>query len=146
MVGGGAYSDTAYFSEAYTQSFLANNFHITSLEALNLIHALTFLLPKSPNAHIIVVNTDSKVAQQVLETGKGRDKMLTACSRQLWYLAAKYQTEIRIVHKAGDTLVLADALSRRTTERLKIKGEEMCRERKLRRIRIEHSKDILIDI
>ena len=61
-------------------------------------------------------------------------------------LAAKHQTEIRIEHKAGDTLVLADALSRRATQRLRVLGEEMCRDRRLRRIRVEHSKDILIDI
>ena len=103
-------------------------------------------MPPSPNNYTIMVNTDSKVSQQVLETGKGRDPLLTACSRQLWYLAAKHHTDIKIVHKSGSKLILAEALSRSNSQALKIKAENMCSELNLVRIKINHTKDILLDI
>lgn len=141
----GAYSKTNYYAELYDVRYLEEDPHITHLKALNILHAITFLLPPSPNNYIIV-NIDSKVSQQVLDTGKGRDMLLTACSRELWYLAAEANTDVRIKHKPGNTLVLADALSRSQTLHLRQKAQHMCKQLGLTRVQITPTKDILSSV
>ena len=143
LVGAGAFSKTSYFAEEYTASFLKAKPHITSLEAINLVTAVKHLLPDSPNKCVIVINTDNKTSQQVLSTGKGRDKLLTACTRQLWLIAAEASTTLRIIHKPGAELVLADALSRVHMLKYKQLAERECKRRNLKRIRVMHTWDIL---
>ena len=88
---------------------------ITQLEALNLVHTVTFLLPPRPHRYTVNVSTDNLPSQQVLDSGKGRDPVLCACTRQLWLIAAKESFELIIYHKLGKDLILGDALSRSPT-------------------------------
>ena len=85
---------------------------ITQLEALNLVHALTYILPHNLHEYNILINTDNMASQQVLHSGKGHDPTLCACSRPLWLLPAKFNFDFKIVHTPGKDLILADALSR----------------------------------
>ena len=142
-VGGGAYSQSKYYAETYSEDFLKPTPHITNLEALNLLHAITNLMPDSPNNYVIVVNTDNKTSQQVLSTRKGKDKVLTACARQLWLIAAQANTTLEILHKPGNELVLADALSRINTKKYREIARRECSKKGLTRIRVVHNWDIL---
>lgn len=83
---------------------------ITQFEALNLVHAVTFLLPPAHHEYVVKGNMDNLAHQQVLDSGKGRDLTLCACTRQLWLLAAKHNVELSISHKLGKDLILVDAL------------------------------------
>ena len=91
---------------------VSNNFSIVQLEALNLVHAVKFLLPDTLRQFKICVNTDNSASQQLLENGKGKDSLLCACARELWLHYARYNFELEIAYKPGSQPVIADALSR----------------------------------
>ena len=111
----GAFSKQRFYAEEFPPDVTSSNFNITHLEAFNLIHALTALLPPSPQECLVIVNTDNETSQQVLQTGRSKDSFLCACARQIWLIPAKLNFELEIHHKAGKDLVLADALSRSFT-------------------------------
>ena len=70
---------------------------ITHLEALNLIHAVTLLMPDDPLNYDIVVNTDNMNSQQILSHGSGKDRILCACAcrdKNLNQISSKHTTKI----------------------------------------------------
>ena len=144
LLGGGAFSQRAYFSEKYNKEYLTNTRTIAQLEALNLLHAVKHLLPDNPSQYVIVINTDNQNTQTVLTSGSGRDLILTACVRQMWLLAATASCTLDIVYKPGKQLVLADALSRaHKNTAMALKAHSITDQRQLERIRITHSFNIL---
>ena len=144
LSGAGAFSDTHFYAEKYTNNYISQGKPIHQLEALNIVHALKYLLPDNPSNYKIILNTDNTASQCILNSGMGKDPILAACSRQLWLLAAQANTDIQVLHKPGQQLVLADALSRsHSSEYHKEKASSMCRSKGLRRIRIEHDINIL---
>ena len=78
LLAGGTYSLTHFYEVQYPDSIISQHMSIMQLEALNLVHAVKFLLPPNPLQFTIVVNTDNSASQQVLESGKGRDGILQA--------------------------------------------------------------------
>ena len=73
----------------------------------------------------------------MLSSGKGQDTILTACARQIWYLAAANSTTIEILHKDGKKLVLADSLSRSgQSSAAAAKAQAMCTELDIHKIDI----------
>ena len=109
--GGGGFSDTAYYQVVFPDRY-RNTLNISQIEALNLVIALKTLIPDSLSHARILVKTDNTGAQCALSTGRTRDPILAACAREVWLLSAVKQVDILIHHAPGDTLVLADALSR----------------------------------
>ena len=143
LTGGGAFSNNKFFAEKYSQILQDQSLHISQLEALNVIHALTLLMPSQPQNYDIIINTDNMATMQVLNAGTGRDIILAACARQLWYTAALNSTNIIIIHKPGTQLVLADALSRYFTSKIfKKKADLACEEKRLQKINCLHSTKI----
>ena len=53
--GGGAYSPSHYYMEPYTQEYAQKADHINALEALNLVHALKYLMPPQPQNYQIII-------------------------------------------------------------------------------------------
>ena len=144
LTSGGAWSKTKFFSVQFPQAVTDLSWSINKLEALTVIHALNNLLPNDPHNYVIVLNTDNQATQCVLSTGKGRDSFLTACSRQLWLIAAINSTDIIIKYKPGSTLILADALSRlEQSENFKIKASTLCKQKNLMEIKINFDTNIL---
>jgi hypothetical protein len=114
MSGGGAFTDTDYYAIAYPEDFkLEHKDNIAHLEALNLVLAITTLIDSRHRGKTIRINTDNIATMCVLRSGKGHDKILTACARQVWLIAALKDVKLDIIHKSGCDLILADALSRR---------------------------------
>ena len=145
LQGGGAYSQEKYYHQKYNKDLTDKSLHITHLEALNLLHALKYLLLNDPQNYKITVNTDNKTYQQVLSSGKGRDKFLTSCARQIWLIAALNSTTVTIQHKPGHLLVLADALSRyNDSPTHKSKADSLCKDLSLIHTTIVHSTDLLL--
>ena len=144
LTGGGAFSKTTFFTEQYSSEYVKHTKNIAHLEALNLLHAFKFLTPPNASRYLIIVNTDNQASQVVLDSGKGKDSILTACARQLWLMAAILSSEVKVVYKPGNTIVLADALSRaHTSHKLNVLAEVKCKELNLVRIKIVHNFDIL---
>lgn len=93
---------------------------IHQLEAINVVVAFRTLAHRYDiNSAQVIVMTDNSASSFALETGKTKDRVLASCSRELWLEAAKSDHRIQIRHKPGSELVLADALSRRTSEKNK---------------------------
>lgn len=141
--GGGAHSPSKFFAEPYPPSLTDKHLPIAHLESLNLLHAFFHLLPPDPHNYTIIINTDNLPSQQTLMSGKGRDPLIAAVGRHLWLLGALHSTDLRVVHKPGSELILADQLSRFHKEETKAKALRTCKDKALQRISIVHSLDFL---
>lgn len=89
---------------------------IHCLEALNLLVAYKTLTTTAvrPGSHAEIF-TDNISSAFSLMTGKTKDTVLGSCARQMWLEAAWRDHTFTISHKPGSQLVLADALSRYTS-------------------------------
>ena len=112
LEGGGGFSSRQYYSMRFPPAESQNR-HISQLEAINVVTAIKTLIPPSTRHHHVRVITDNLASVYALNTGRTRDYILAACSRELWLIAATQELTITLDHAPGETLVLADALSRR---------------------------------
>ena len=86
--------------------------NITELEALNVVLALhTFLGKESAGAHVRI-HCDNNAAVQVLQSGRGRNKVLLDCARAAWMVQAVLDVHVSYVHVPGKDNEIADRLSR----------------------------------
>lgn len=112
MQGGGGFSKTRFYDICFPEQW-AERYHIAQLEAINIIIAVKTLLPKDSQGLRLCIITDNIASASVLSTGRTTDQVLAACSRELALIAITHQLELDVRHAPGETLVLADALSRR---------------------------------
>lgn len=117
LTGAGGNSDYGYyiwnFPPEHTRRFKA----IHHLEALNILVALRTLTPQRQlNGKGILIYTDNMASSFALTTRKTRDPVLAACAREIWLEGATRDIDIKIVHKPGADIPLADALSRASTD------------------------------
>ena len=70
------------------------------------------LVPQTVTHSRVIVRTDNLGTKWALSTGRTRDSVLGACAREIWLISALQGLDIMIVHVPGESLVLADALSR----------------------------------
>ena len=89
------------------------DYHISQLEALNVVQAVKTLIPADLWDARVVVHTDNMAAMFALNTGRTKDHVLAACAREIWLVAALRGLDILLLHVPGVDLPLADALSRR---------------------------------
>lgn len=83
------------------------------LEAINLLVAYKTLAPTHYRGKLTVVLLTNNISSSyALSTGKTKDQILGACTRQIWLEAARRDQSFIIQHKPGHQLPLADALSR----------------------------------
>ena len=116
LEGAGGFSSTHFYSLRFPPKESQNR-HISQLEAINIVTAIKTLIPTETTHHHVRVITDNSASVYALNTGRTRDYVLAACSRELWLVAATQGLTITIDHAPGVTLVLADALSRRHKSR-----------------------------
>lgn len=120
LTGGGGNSNLSFYSWAYAKQHVDKYAHIHQLEAINLLVAYRTLTPKrNTQGATIVMVTDNLASSYALTTGRTKDLILAACSRELWLEAARAQHNIAIEHTPGDHIPLADALSRQHSDRQK---------------------------
>ena len=112
LEGGGGYSPTHYYSTRFPLTWMVTH-DISRLEALNIIIALKTLLPDNIHCIEVLIITDNIPAAFSLTTGRARDPVIASCTRELWLITATHQLTIKVAHAPGESLVLADALSRR---------------------------------
>lgn len=115
-VGGGGNSNSHYYHLTYDRQHIKAYKPICKLEAVNLLIAYRSLIPPKSAGLKIIIYTDNLGSQQALESGRTHDKVLAACTRQLWLEAATHNHTIVIRHKMGKKIPLADALSRQHQE------------------------------
>ena len=110
-LGAGAFSDRLCYTVLFPEELTASH-HISRLEAFNLVMAIKTLVPASMTHARVMVKTDNMGAKWALSTGRTRDSFLAACAREIWLISALRGLDILITHSPGESLVLADALSR----------------------------------
>lgn len=113
LFGGGGLAFLICYAWTYSKQHMDNFRNIHHLEAINIIVAyqtLARVFDLHPAKTIIW--TDNSASSYALLSGKTRDDILAACSRQLWLLASLNCHEIEIPHKNGFDIPIADALNR----------------------------------
>ena len=114
-LGAGAFSPTSYYALSFPTTF-SDLYHISQLEAINLVLAIKSLVRAEVTQTRILVKTDNMGAKWALSTGRTRDPILSACAREIWLIAALQGLEVLIHHAPGESLILADALSRSSSD------------------------------
>lgn len=111
LVGGGGFSHDQYYSFRFPQAW-SERYHISQLEALNIIVAVKSLVPATLSGAMLLIKTDNSASASVLVAGRTHDDVLAACSRELAMIVIHQQLDVDVQHVPGTSLVLADALSR----------------------------------
>ena len=115
-LGGGGFLKDSFYDFEFPPK-LSETHNISQLEALNLVVTVKTLIPPSVSHARLLVKTDNMGAKWALSTGRTRDPILGACARELWLISAVQSLDILIHHAPGESLVLADALSRASFDR-----------------------------
>ena len=90
------------------------------------VMAVKTLIPSDLINSRVLVKTDNMGSMFALLTGKTRDPVLAACACELWLFTALCGLDILITHVPGESLVLANALSRASFDRiLSVKAESL---------------------
>lgn len=113
LVGAGGNSSQHFYSWKFSKDFLLKYRLIHQIEAINIVVALRTLCPDGPpKGQGIMIYTDNMSSSLALTSGITRDPVLASCARELWFEGALKDVEIKIAHKPGSSIPLADALSR----------------------------------
>ena len=107
----GGYFAGKYFHCLFPDRVIDKKPNICVLELLSIIIALR-LWQTELKGKCIVVNCDNEAVCYALNTGKSRCTLLQQGIREVCYLTAVAQCQIRGVHIAGTQNRLADCLSR----------------------------------
>ena len=87
------------------------NYDICHLEMLNILVASKIWASHWKDKKIKIF-CDNMAVVQVMNTGRARDRVLAACARNIWLLAATFNIELIFVHISGQSNKVADLLSR----------------------------------
>jgi hypothetical protein len=111
LSGCGALSGKLYFRSTFPEDVISQQLHINALELLTILVACK-LWGKLWKGLRIRVYCDNIASVIVLNSGKARDPYLLDCLREISFLAAVNQFEIKGVHIAGSENRIPDILSR----------------------------------
>lgn len=107
---GGHDGKMAYAAQVCGDHQIAKN--ISELEAVNIAVALhTFIKPEDAGSHIRIA-CDNLSSVQIMQTGRGRNKIMLDVARYIWMIQAKFDIDISYEHIQGVHNQIADALSR----------------------------------
>ena len=111
LTGCGATIGEQYYAEVFPPSVAAASHIIAHLELLNIVVALKVWGPawRGKRVKVLCDNTNACLA---LQTGRSRDAYIQHCIREVFLFTARYDVDLVAVHRAGELLVRADALSR----------------------------------
>jgi hypothetical protein len=111
LTGSGGYFNGKYFHVHFSSFFKEKNYSICVLELLGIIIGLR-LWNSELKGKSIVVNCDNEAVCLVINTGRARCRLLQEGLREVCFLAALAQCQIRCVHVPGESNRIADCLSR----------------------------------
>lgn len=110
-LGGVSLSLGEYWHTGIPAMYKDTSVHINSLEMLAVMLALK-LWGRTCTGKRILINCDNSATVHVINSGKSRDKLMLACMREIVFITALYQFEIRAIHIKGVDNRLPDCLSR----------------------------------
>ena len=91
--------------------FPSVNMHITHLEMINMVVTLR-TWGHLWKGLIVKFRCDNLAVVHVSNSGRTRDPFLATCARNMWWLCAHFDIELKVEHVEGIKNVEADALSR----------------------------------
>ena len=107
----GGFSDGRYFHTCFPESFLANKYNICILEMFAVIVCLK-LWGHGFKGKKIQMFCDNQAVCNVVNAGKAKCPVLQDCLREIAFLAAIHEFQIRMVHISSESNRISDHLSR----------------------------------
>lgn len=111
LVGGGGTDGTRAYMYQYPPA-MTQAFNISQLEAINCLIAVRALVDSTCHDKLVSIACDNLGAVSVFQNSRGRDRVLNAVARALWYFGAANNVEFRFIHKPGTEMFVPDVLSR----------------------------------
>ena len=111
LSGCGGWVHGEFFHAEFPANILAQNLHINALELLAIVVVLRLWGPLWAGKHLVVY-CDNVTSVIVINSGATRDVFLQNCLREICFLAASHQFEIRAQHLSGVDNRVADLCSR----------------------------------
>ena len=113
LSGCGAWFDTQreYFHAVFPEEIKMLNLSINALELLTVVVAAK-VWGKKWRGMRIVIRCDNETSVTVMNTGRAYNSFLLECLRELEFVAAKWEFEMKAVHIPGVENRIRDALSR----------------------------------
>ena len=111
LTGAGGHFGKLAFHTPYPPHITDKKLHITQLEMINVMAAVR-LWAHLWSGHSLLILCDNAATVSVLQTGRGRDRILLHCARIIWHYSTAYDFRITVEHIPGTDNNLADSLSR----------------------------------
>lgn len=111
MIGGGGTDGVRAYTYKYPHA-MTTSFNISQLEAINCLIAVRALVDGRYHNQLVSIACDNLGAICVFQNSRGRDRVLNAVARALWYFGAANNVEFRITHKPGQEMAIPNVLSR----------------------------------
>ncbi|CAC5361191.1 unnamed protein product [Mytilus coruscus] len=109
LTGFGGMSGSEYFHCEFPEFVSEHNFYINALELLTVIVCLKVWAIKRKK---ICIYCDNNVSVQFINKGRTRSRILQSCLRDLVFVCAVQQSEIKAIHVSSKDNQVADLLSR----------------------------------
>ena len=109
LSGCGGINSSQYFHCTFPNFITQQNLHINSLELLTVIVSLKVWARKGKK---ICIFCDNAVSVEVINHGRSRSRFLQACLREIAFICAVQECEIKAVHVKGENNRISDLLSR----------------------------------
>ena len=100
-----------FFHTQFPEDIVRLELHISALELLTLVTAVKVFALVLKGGRLRAY-CDNMATVEVVNSGKARDPFMQACLRELCYVTAYHQFEIRVVHVEGVSNRVPDLLSR----------------------------------
>jgi len=100
-----------FFQCSFPDFILNQNMHINLCEMLTIVVALK-LWGSQFSSKKIIINCDNLVSVRVMNTGATRNEFLQSCLREICFIAAIYNFDIKARHLSGCENRIPDLFSR----------------------------------
>ncbi|VDI36493.1 Hypothetical predicted protein [Mytilus galloprovincialis] len=111
LEGFGAITSNQYFHAVFPSDITKDQLHINCLELLAIVVAVK-IWGKTFCGKKILIFCDNEASVQVINSGSSKDAFMQTCLRELCFIQASFQFEVRARHILGVENRLADYLSR----------------------------------
>ncbi len=136
MSGAGACTDTEYWHAEFPEAIRREEHHINFLELLAVTVAAK-IWGQCWKGKRIRIMCDNSATVAVVNSGKCRDDGMLSVRRELAYVAARYEFQVRAVHIPGVSNRLPDALSRwHLANSHRVEFHELTKDKRMREVEI----------
>jgi hypothetical protein len=111
----GGWSGSSFFSCMFPRDILKQELHISALELYAIIIALKLWADRCANTRIQVF-CDNSASVSVINTGRTKDKVMLALLREMAFICASHNCQVRAEHIPGVDNRLSDLFSRAPIE------------------------------